>query len=605
MAIFYNGEPLNGSALDDLMFSFPLNGAASTINGLGGDDLIFGDADYLFVSDDLHFGTDSITAYSLSAATTPWSLYENSDILNATTVPHATIVFLSTGGSDAWWKVTVGALETITLDIDYGDHVIGGATDTVLRIYATDGTTELASNDNAAVSLGGSGSTSSADAFLQYTFLTAGTYFIRAHEAGADAPFEPGDSFVLNVSLTGQSIAGGSPVSGADIITGGAGVDVMRGGGGADIFQLYDSDGAAAGEVYDGGSDADTLRFLAANSATFDLRDDTLSSIAQFDYTDPGTGATLTVQVLANQIGPGLSATGLVNGNTFTDVTDVFSVTMGTATTLDLSGLTFADFTDGADAVLITGDGEAETITGSHVRDTITAGGGNDVLDGGAQADTLIGGAGNDRYIYDLADTIIEAAFSAGGGIDTLISTAASVILPTNVEILRLGGTAAIKGFGTGAYESLVGNSGANELGGGGGNDTINGKGGADILRGGTGQDTLIGEAGSDTFDYDTVADSRAGSANRDFINGFVRGEDKIDLSTIDASTLAANDQAFRFLGTTAFGTSGAASAGQVRISFTGTTFVILDADVHGDGIADMQIVINGVTALGAADFVL
>lgn len=147
--------------------------------------------------------------------------------------------------------------------------------------------------------------------------------------------------------------------------------------------------------------------------------------------------------------------------------------------------------------------------------------------------------------------------------------------------------------------------SNINTLTGGGGNDTLNGKDGADILIGGTGADTLIGESGNDTFKYNAVADSRSGSTNRDTINGFTLGADRIDLAAIDANALVTNDQAFNFLGTAAFGTSGVVNAGQLRISFTGANYVILDADVHGDGVTDMQIFVNGVTTIGASDFVL
>ena len=274
----------------------------------------------------------------------------------------------------------------------------------------------------------------------------------------------------------------------------------------------------------------------------------------------------------------------------------------------DSGGLTFTKtlnltLTD-INPEVITGTAAAETFFGGAGADTLKGEGGNDTLRGNGGADRLEGGTGNDKYFTDGLDTIIEAAFSAGGGIDTLYSSV-SITLPANVEILRLEGSAAINGTGTGAPESIIGNSGINTLTGGGGADTLNGKSGNDIIIGGAGRDTLIGEAGNDRFKFNATADSQVGSSNRDFINGFVRGEDKIDLSAIDANPFAANDQVFTFKGTAAFGTNGAASAGQLRISFSSANFVILDADVQGDGIADMQIVVSGVSTLGTSDFVL
>lgn len=277
---------------------------------------------------------------------------------------------------------------------------------------------------------------------------------------------------------------------------------------------------------------------------------------------------------------------------------------------LRLLGSANINGTGGAASDAIVGNTGKNTLTGNGGNDTLKGGAGGDTLNGGTGADILEGGTGNDTYVTDGLDTIVEAVFSAGGGIDTLLS-AVTITMMTNVEILRLQGDAAINGTGTAAQDTIFGNDASNTLSGGGSNDIIKAGFGHDILIGGAGSDTLFGEIGNDTFKYNSTTDSRTGSTNRDTISSFVRGEDKIDLSAIDANPFTSADSAFRFLGTAAFGTNGAASAGQVRVLFVTGNVVILDADVHGDGVSDMQIVVtgqivvNGLSTLTAADFVL
>lgn len=337
-------------------------------------------------------------------------------------------------------------------------------------------------------------------------------------------------------------------------IVGGNLDDILEGSGGDD--ELWGHDGL---DQLDGGTGNDTLRGGAGND--FYIVDSLLDQIIE-----------------------------AVSGGTADSVrSDSLSLDLANYANVEHALLL------GTASLNLTGNGGVNRLDGND---------GANTLDGKGGADTLAGGKGNDKYVTDGLDTILEAAFSAGGGIDTL-SSSVTITLPANVEILRLLGGADINGTGSAAPDSIVGNTGLNILTGGGSNDTLNGKAGNDILIGGTGLDTLVGDTGADTFKYNAVADSRTGAANRDFINGFTRGSDKIDLSAIDANPFSANDSAFTFKGTAAFGTSGAASAGQLRISFATGNFVILDADVQGDGIADMQIVVNGVMTLGAGDFVL
>lgn len=250
------------------------------------------------------------------------------------------------------------------------------------------------------------------------------------------------------------------------------------------------------------------------------------------------------------------------------------------------------------------GDSAANTLTGGSGDDTLNGGDGRDRLDGGQGADVMNGGTGNDTYFIDsVADRIIgEIGFSQGGGIDTIYSEV-SYTQPQNVELLRLVGDADLHATGNDAPGTLVGNAGDNRLVGRGGNDQINGNAGNDTLVGNTGVDTLVGGGGYDTFVITAYADSRAGAAARDVVNGFTHGQDRIDLSLLDADTTTFGvDDAFTFIGARAF----SGTPGELRtIGTGGANAVIVAGDHNGDRVADMQVFVNLTTWMTGTDFIL
>ncbi|MBN1460641.1 MAG: M10 family metallopeptidase [Armatimonadetes bacterium] len=159
------------------------------------------------------------------------------------------------------------------------------------------------------------------------------------------------------------------------------------------------------------------------------------------------------------------------------------------------------------------------------------------------------------------------------------------------------GGSGRDQLVGNGAANVLTGNGGHDHLFGLSGADVLSGGGGRDILFGGRGADILEGGQSSDVFTYDFAADSKRG-ANKDIISDFVRAQrDRIDLSAIDADTSAnPGDDAFVFIGRHAFHGGG----GEVRFARG-----MVQADINGDGIADLEIKVDGVTRMGAGDFIL
>lgn len=76
----------------------------------------------------------------------------------------------------------------------------------------------------------------------------------------------------------------------------------------------------------------------------------------------------------------------------------------------------------------------------------------------------------------------------------------------------------------------MLGKGGNDTFEGAGGNDLLKGGAGNDTLDGGTGKDTLVGGAGKDTFIFDI-------DSGRDRVNGFVSGQDKIDVSAYGFSS--------------------------------------------------------------------
>jgi len=234
--------------------------------------------------------------------------------------------------------------------------------------------------------------------------------------------------------------------------------------------------------------------------------------------------------------------------------------------------------------------------TGNALANIITAGTGNDTLNGGAGNDTLIGGAGNDLYVVDAAgDVVVELADE---GLDT-VQASVSYTLGANVENLVLTGAATLNGTGNALANSITGNAAANILSGGAGNDTLSGGGGNDTLIGGLGVDVLTGGAGNDRFVFQSAADSGLDQATRDRITDFVRGQDLIDLSAIDANTNVVGSNTFDFIGTSAF-----TAAGQLRYTYDAGLNQTIVQGSTSTGTAAFSIALDGNLALTLADFI-
>jgi serralysin len=154
----------------------------------------------------------------------------------------------------------------------------------------------------------------------------------------------------------------------------------------------------------------------------------------------------------------------------------------------------------------------------------------------------------------------------------------------------------------SGATEAHLLGVSAENLSGGGAGEKLYGNAAANVLTGGGGKDTLFGGAGRDRFDFNAVSESPRSSA-RDVIADFVGGQDRIDLSTIDANGSLSGSGAFSFL--SAKGAAFNRDEGQLRWFQEAGSRTIVEGDVNGDGIADFQIELTGLHTLRSGDFIL
>ncbi|HET9637700.1 MAG TPA: M10 family metallopeptidase C-terminal domain-containing protein [Allosphingosinicella sp.] len=275
-------------------------------------------------------------------------------------------------------------------------------------------------------------------------------------------------------------------------------------------------------------------------------------------------------------------------------------------------------------------DGSAETnanlvVYGGKGVDTLTGGLGNDIFfyaeERFATGDTVNGGAGYDgmflrgNYTIDFnapgytglftnienltLTSATDERYARGGG------TEFDYNLILSDAIVKPGETLTVSGALLMATETMVLDAsqeldGLLRLFGGRADDTLKGGANADLIHGNLGADSLTGNGGADSFRYQSVEESN--SVTMDQILDFTPGTDSIDLSRVDANSVAAGDQAFSWIGSSAF----SGSSGELRAyEQSGTWFV--EGDVNGDSVADLVIALTlqGPTPLGVGDFIL
>jgi serralysin len=220
---------------------------------------------------------------------------------------------------------------------------------------------------------------------------------------------------------------------------------------------------------------------------------------------------------------------------------------------------------------------------------------------------------GSDTFRVDGGTDLTLNGFNAAGqSIEKWVGNGHGVLGNGGANTFDFGGLASVSGLafvdGAGGNDTMTGSAFRDVFRGGAGNDAMNGGAGNDQLAGGLGADHLTGGLGPDLFDFDATAEIGKKKGLLDIITDFAAGEDKIDLSTIDANGSKKGDPIFKFLKSE--GSSFTHKAGQLiwdQIDKAGTAndVTLVKGDTDGNGRADFQIELTGLIDLQKADLVL
>ncbi|HYH18980.1 MAG TPA: hypothetical protein VD995_10220 [Azospirillum sp.] len=322
--------------------------------------------------------------------------------------------------------------------------------------------------------------------------------------------------------------------------------------------------------------------------------------------------------------------------------------TRGSFTALDFALLRDVGLIDAAS--LVTGTEGNDSLAGTPLDDVISGAGGNDTLLGGGGKDVLAGGSGNDSLSGDAVGQSADDVLVGDGGHDRLDGGGGNDWID--------GGEGNDTILGTTGADTLNGGSGADSIYGdfladrtntmntglttaathvdvidaGAGDDWINGGAGADLISGGTGADTfafadpsestpsvrdviadyrgdlkeVFAADGTRTIEFLSVGGAKAvlipGQDIVDFRGATAHTQrDRIDLTEMDADSLAVGKQAFTFVDQAAF-----TAAGQVRWSVEGAS-IIVEGNVNTDLTADFAVELRGIAStytMTAADFI-
>ncbi|MFC7380557.1 hypothetical protein ACFQQC_18630, partial [Brevundimonas sp. GCM10030266] len=475
-----------GRAGDDVLIG---GRGSDTLNGGDGDDLLRGGAG----SNTLIGGAGIDTAdYSTGTARVVASLTAGTASSNGF------------GGADSLSGIEnlVGSAFNDELTGSGGNNVLsGGAGDDVILGLAGDDI--IMGGGGVNVLNGGAGidlldySQASSGVRAQLNTGTA----VNNGDGGSDtiSGFEHLTGSAFNDTLVGDA--------GNNIIRGGLGSDLLIGGAGDDT--LYGGSGAG-NELYGGlGND---YFVLEANDTVVEFANEGIDTVeVRIDRYNLGANIErLVYGGTGNFTGTGNALDNIITGGAGDDVlrgrggNDTLNGGLG-ADTADYSQATAA-IRVRLDSRITLDDGEGgqdylnsiENITGTDYNDLIVGDAGNNILIGGLGSDVLMGGAGddiimggqiqanqvhgglgNDYYILDAPDTVIEYA---GEGIDTVEARISTYTLAANVENLIYTGPASFSGWGNALDNQITGGSQNDYLRGMGGNDTIDGGAGIDTL---------------------------------------------------------------------------------------------------------------------------
>jgi trimeric autotransporter adhesin len=550
-----------------------LVGADTMIGGLGSDIYTI-DATTDVVTENLNEGTDLVNVAIATAAGT---------YIVATNVENATLtntVAYNLTGNTLGNVLTGSAANNVLDGLGGVDTLIGGlGNDTYTIDVLTDVITENLNEGTDLVNVA--------------IATAAGTYTVAANVENATLTNTVAYNLTgngLNNTLIGNAVA--------NIIDGGLGIDTMTGGLGNDTYTVDDALDVVT-ETSTLATEIDLVQASASYVLGTNLEKLTLTGIGNINATGNALANTLTGNtgnnILNGLVGNDSMSGGLGNDTYTIDVlTDVITENLNEGTDLVNVAIATAagSYTVAANvenatltntvAYTLIGNALDNVLIGNAVANTLTGAAGNDTLNGLAGNDSMLGGLGNDTYTIDvLTDVITENLNEGTDLVNVAIATAAGTYtVAANVENATLTNTVAYNLIGNALNNLLIGN-GANN-----------------ILTGGVGTDVLTGGLGADTFDFNLFTESLVGTS-RDIITDFSRLQlDKIDLSTIDANTVLAADQAFA---ATILTTGAFTSIGQLRL----VGDVLSGNTDNNFATAEFEIQLTGITSMTSVDFIL
>ena len=405
----------------------------------------------------------------------------NPDITNATSMPHATINATAAGGSVEYYRIDVTVAGTKAIfDIDGG----GTLDDSILELVNSSGTL-LASNDTGTGDVSFPGHD---DAYLTFTFATAGTYYIRVGRFISNSTAQPliaGQTYQLNISLDNSAVVTTTVTAnntssltadggeGNDLVVGTLAGDTLHGGNGNDTASFVNAfnGGSTTGVTVDLNLQGAAQNTVAAGNDSLDGFENLIGSALNDTLTGDGND---------NSIEGGLGNDTLVGG-LGNDTASYAGAAAGVTVSLALQGGAQNTVNAGSDTL-----SGFENLAGSAFNDSLTGDANANTLSGGAGDDTLNPGA-NPGGVVDLLD--------GGAGSDTAsfagIASAVTATLNGAAD-----GTATVGGLAIATLrgiENLTGGSGA---------DVLTGDGNANVIEGGLGDDTLVGGLGVDTVAF-------------------------------------------------------------------------------------------------------
>ncbi|MDO8262337.1 MAG: putative Ig domain-containing protein [Gallionella sp.] len=545
-----------GGSGDDIIFAgigawnwADINAGNNYVNSGSGNVTLYGSG-----------GNDTLVSGSLRGTGKTTTIYAgNGDETivggdgNDTIIGGAGTNTIYTGDGNAYIQLSSNATETSTVYGGNGTYtIVGGAGDDL--IYAGDGGTVA---NYTYVSGGDGDNTLVGGAGFSYLFGGSGTDLLIA---GSGSSFLKGGSGTETLyASTGIAtlIAG----TGTNTLYGGSGTDTLQGGSGSNTFVA-----GSGNERIIGGSGHNTYRFnsgfgnvelINARSAdTFefdcDINLNNLTFTAGF-----GSNGSAALVILSDNGGRLVIDGGLdgsIGGYVFLDpVTmsldemlvqgDSIPVTVAgadgnlifsAAGNETLVGGTGNDiiYGWGGNDTLIAGSGNQtlyaktgnNTVIGGAGNNTLVAGSGNDTLISGAGIETLVGGTGNATFVVNNTADIVRAQ-STGSNTNTVMSLV-DYVVPENVQILILTGTADLTATGNAYDNTITANDGNDTLIGGTGHTTLIGGSGNDLLIGGSnmvgsgGNDRMFAGMGGATFQIDpaTVGTALIGGAGKNLL---------------------------------------------------------------------------------------